>query len=200
MILPNQAIPSVEWPAQDKGAEQRMSLSQHPFSSRKLAWIASVIFCVLPPALAQQTSDLQQQLQQLKQQYEQTTKDLQQRISVLEQQIDAEKDLAQKEKETTVSAAELAAERVVKKTLLGDSDQVGSNFQGQIASPPTYDLLQEAESKIAGLEQQLGTFEFHGYFRSGYGLNSKGGQQVAFQAGTGRGRKIPSGQRSGNLR
>ena len=25
-------------------------------------------------------------------------------------------------------------------------------------------------------------FEFHGYFRSGYGLNSVGGQQVAFQA------------------
>src|SRR5260370_17879464 len=28
----------------------------------------------------------------------------------------------------------------------------------------------------------MGAFEFHGYFRSGYGLNSEGGQQVAFQA------------------
>src|SRR5262249_54046821 len=29
---------------------------------------------------------------------------------------------------------------------------------------------------------QVGAFEFHGYFRSGYGQNSRGGQQVAFQA------------------
>jgi maltoporin len=28
----------------------------------------------------------------------------------------------------------------------------------------------------------VGTFEFHGYLRSGYGLDSEGGQQVAFQA------------------
>src|SRR5262249_10062497 len=32
------------------------------------------------------------------------------------------------------------------------------------------------------LKEQVGAFEFHGYFRSGYGLNSKGGSQVAFQA------------------
>jgi maltoporin len=32
------------------------------------------------------------------------------------------------------------------------------------------------------LQEQVGVFEFHGYFRSGYGLNSEGGQQVAFQA------------------
>src|SRR5262249_18886393 len=32
------------------------------------------------------------------------------------------------------------------------------------------------------LQQQVGSFEFHGYFRSGFGLNSAGGQQVAFQA------------------
>ena len=28
----------------------------------------------------------------------------------------------------------------------------------------------------------MASFEFHGYFRSGYGLNGKGGQQVAFIA------------------
>ena len=28
----------------------------------------------------------------------------------------------------------------------------------------------------------MGTFEFHGYLRSGYGLNGEGGQQVAFEA------------------
>ena len=28
----------------------------------------------------------------------------------------------------------------------------------------------------------MGSFEFHGYLRSGYGLNGEGGQQVAFEA------------------
>ena len=32
--------------------------------------------------------------------------------------------------------------------------------------------------KIAKLQEQAGAFEFHGYFRSGYGLNSAGGQQI----------------------
>jgi maltoporin len=140
-------------------------------------------------ASAQQDGDLRQQLQGLKQQYEQTTKDLQQRIVTLEQQIQKHNaDIAQQMEapktvdQATVSASELAAENAVRKVLFGNSDKVGAQYQGAIPSVPTYDLLQEAETKIAGLQQQLGTFEFHGYFRSGYGLNSEGGQQVAFQA------------------
>jgi len=154
-------------------------------------WVAIVAVVVVLHACAsaQQGVDLQQQLQQLKQQYEQTTKDLQQRIAVLEQQVQKQKETAAQEKatatasdEATVSAAELAAEDAVRKVLFGNANKVGAQYQGQIPSVPTYDLLQEAETKIAGLQQQLGTFEFHGYFRSGYGLNSEGGQQVAFQA------------------
>ena len=154
-------------------------------------WVAIVAVVVVLHACAsaQQGDDLQQQLQQLKQQYEQTTKDLQQRIAVLEQQIQKQNEAAAQEKatatasdEATVSAAELAAENAVRKVLFGNANKVGAQYQGQIPSVPTYDLLQEAETKIDGLQQQLGTFEFHGYFRSGYGLNSEGGQQVAFQA------------------
>jgi maltoporin len=59
---------------------------------------------------------------------------------------------------------------------------VGAKFQGQLPSEPSYDLLREADVKIEKLQEQLNAFEFHGYFRSGYGLNSQGGQQVAFQA------------------
>jgi len=151
-------------------------------------WAVILINLEILPASAQ-SDDLQQQLQQLKQQYEQTTKDLQQRIAVLEQQIEQQqvaaannKEKAKNEDEATVSAAELAAENAVKKVLFGGSGKVGAQYQGQLSSRPTYDLLQEAETKIGALQQQLGSFEFHGYFRSGYGLNSKGGQQVAFQA------------------
>jgi len=146
---------------------------------------------VLLPTLAsaQQDDGLQQQLQELKQQYEQSTKDMQQRITALEQQIQKQNEATGPQKEqaktsddATVSAAELAAETAVRKVLFGNSNKVGAQYQGQLPSVPTYDLLQEAETKIEGLQHQLGAFEFHGYFRSGYGLNSEGGQQVAFQA------------------
>jgi maltoporin len=157
------------------------------YSSKGIA--AFVVLLLLHTrASAQQDGDLQQRLQELKQQYEQTTKDLQQRIAVLEQQIQTQNEVAAQQESAraldnaTVSAAELAAENAVRKVLYGNSNKVGAQYQGEIPSVPTYDLLQEAETKIAGLQQQLGTFEFHGYFRSGYGSNSQGGQQVAFQA------------------
>ncbi len=178
--------------------------------SRCLRIVSAIVICPLVPlAAAQQTATqptqtLEQQLDQLKQQYEQTTQQLQQRIGALEQQIQQQKEEAakqqaqkekeqqedrqkeaeqkQKEKESTVSAAELATEQEAKKIISGESKQAGANFQGQLASEPSYDLLQEADTEIKGLERQVGTFEFHGYIRSGYGLNSVGGQQVAFQA------------------
>ena len=144
----------------------------------------TVIWCVVmgagsgPLAAAQQTDRLQEQLQQLKQQYDQTTRDLQQRIAALEQQVEQEKVNRERAKEGTVSAVELGADKAIH----GQSNQVGEKFQGHLSQEPTYDLLREADRKIEKLEEQVGTFEFHGYFRSGYGLNSVGGQQVAFQA------------------
>ena len=152
---------------------------------------AMIPFLILP-AVGQQTDELQEQLQQLKQQYDTTTHDLEQRIAALEQQIQKEnkareqqlakeKEENAKVKQATISAVELAAQQA-QKSVLGASDQVGAKFQGQVPSEPTYDLLKEADTKIANLQEQVGTFEFHGYFRSGYGLNSVGGQQIAFEA------------------
>ena len=149
---------------------------------RRWSWVTGGILLSATYASPQQNPDLQQQLQQLKQQYEQTTQAFQQRIAILEQQIEEQKTLAEREKKTAATVAELAAEQPVKKILTGAGSEVGAKFQGQLPSQPTYDLLQEARSEIAGLQQQVSAFEFHGYFRSGYGLNSKGGQQVAFQA------------------
>src|SRR5258708_5727432 len=133
-------------------------------------------------ATAQQPDQMEQQLQQLKQQYEETTHNLEQRIATLEQQIEKWKEEKAKTSRRTLSAAELATQEAVQKTITGQSDQVGAKFQGQLPSEPTYDLLREADVKIEKLQEQLSSFEFHGYFRSGYGLNSMGGQQVAFQA------------------
>ena len=136
---------------------------------------------------AQQEPDLQQQLQQLRTQYQQSTQDMQRRIAALEQQIEQDKLEREKEQEQeketkrTVSAVELAAQQT-EKSILGQSRQVGAQYQGQVAAEPTYDLLREADHKIEKLQEQVGMFEFHGYFRSGSGVNSVGGQQVAFQA------------------
>jgi maltoporin len=132
-------------------------------------------------AAGQQSDQLQQQLQQLKQQYDATTRDLEQRIAALEKEIEKEKESAVNAREGAVSTAQLAAEQA-QRVVLGQSDQVGAKYQGQLSSEPSYDLLRDADTKIEKLQEQLGTFEFHGYFRSGYGLNSAGGQQVAFQA------------------
>jgi maltoporin len=143
----------------------------------------------------QETEALQQlktQLLQMQKQYETTTHDLEQRIAALElqierenearaQQIQKENEDSAKAKQATVSTAELAVQDA-RKTVLGESNQVGSKFQGTVPSEPSYDLLKEADEKIEKLQEQEGAFEFHGYARSGYGVNSVGGQQVAFEA------------------
>lgn len=149
---------------------------------KRVLWIVGLVAAEALPSPAQQPEDLEKQLQQLKQQYDATTRDLEQRIAALEQQIQKQKEASEKAKEGTISAVELAAQQAAQKAVLGQADQVGAKYQGQVSSEPTYDLLNEAEATIAKLQEQVNSFEFHGYFRSGYGLNSEGGQQVAFQA------------------
>jgi len=142
----------------------------------------AVLLCAMAIARAQSPAQLEQQLQELKEQYAETTRAMEQRIAALEQQIAKERAAATTTpKEGTVSVGELAAQ-AAEKAASSHSDQEGAKFQGTVSSEPTYDLLREADQKIDKLQQQVGAFEFHGYFRSGYGLNGDGGQQVAFEA------------------
>jgi maltoporin len=147
-----------------------------------------------PDGRGPQPDDLRQQLQQLKQDYERTTRDLQQRIATLESQLDARGNVAETQAAPTtqsaptkqvptlsVSTAELAAE-VAKKMGLGEPNEKAQAYQGDLPSEPGYDLLHESEAKIARLKEQVNAFEFHGYFRSGGGVNGRGGQMAAFQA------------------
>lgn len=149
---------------------------------RLLLWCIAMTSLGVSAAPAQQPDQLQQQLQELKEQYAKSTRDLEQRIAALEQQIDKQKESSGTKKENTLSVVELATQQAAQRAVVDQSDQVGSKFQGQLPSEPTYDLLREADLKIAKLQEQVSGFEFHGYFRSGEGLNSVGGQQVAFQA------------------
>jgi maltoporin len=142
----------------------------------------AALSCSIASAIAQSTAQLDQQLQELKAQYAETTRSMEQRIAALEQQIATQREsAATAPKERSVSASDLATQAAEKVASKG-SDQVGAKYQGAVSSEPTYDLLTEADQKIDKLQQQIGAFEFHGYFRAGYGLNGDGGQQVAFQA------------------
>ncbi len=51
-----------------------------------------------------------------------------------------------------------------------------------IGNTPVYNALRDAEVRLEAVQQKVDALEFHGYLRSGYGLNGRGGQQVAFQA------------------
>src|SRR6266404_122516 len=154
---------------------------------KRVPWIVALVAAgdltsLAQQPVAQEPDDLQKQLEQLKQQYDATTHDLEQRIAALEQQIQKQQEASEKAKEGTVSVVELAAQQAAEKAVFGQSDQVGAKYQGQVPQEPEYDYLREADRKIANLQEQVSSFEFHGYFRSGYGLNSVGGQQVAFEA------------------
>jgi maltoporin len=163
----------------------------HGNIQRHLRRIVCFFVIFASTSLAAHGQDTQQQLQQLKEQLKATTKEFEQRISTLEQQLEKER-VANQQKDTTAEQAQTIEEltkptiaQIVQKpgkSLFVESNQVGAKFQGQLPSEPTYDLLRDADQKIAKLQERESSFEFHGYFRSGFGLNSKGGQQVAFEA------------------
>jgi maltoporin len=146
----------------------------------KLSFVLLLVLFVGFSAHGQQSDDVQKQIQQLKQQYEQTTRELQERIVALEQQLknegDKEAPAAKQERSGVVDALEDAT-----RTAFGQSKDKQA-LQGKVPAAPTYDQLRDADTRIRKLEDQAKTFELHGYLRSGYGLNSRGGQQVAFQA------------------
>ena len=165
----------------------RLSRIGCPYVVRVLGFLV-FIMSTSPVARGQ---DTEQQLRELKEKFETTTKQFEERISTLEQQLEAERD-ARKLKDASAEGA-LATERPTnpgvvqivgkpEKPQPTESNEVGAKFQGQLPSEPTYDLLREADEKIAKLQERESSFEFHGYFRSGFGLNSHGGQQVAFEA------------------
>lgn len=141
-------------------------------------------FCAAGPMCAQQSDGLQQQLEQLKQEYQQKLQELDQRLAALEKQSTPAPAPAQAApQQSAAKAATVALGDALGESLKNAiSGQNGQSAQGQLPSEPTYDLLQEAQTEISKLEAAAKTFEFHGYFRSGYGLNSVGGEQVAFQA------------------
>ncbi len=150
--------------------------------SKQPVCAAVILMWACSAASGQQIEDLRRQMEQLKQEYQQKIQELDRRLGALEQgparaPVPIGSPSAAAQSAGRASVVEKAAVEAAKNALTPPP-----NFQGQLPSEPRYDLLQEAETKIETLERQAKSFEFHGYVRSGYGLNSEGGQMVAFQA------------------
>jgi len=145
-----------------------------------LPCLAAMTLIRTPAVSAQQGEDLQQQVKQLKQEYEQVIADLQKRLAALEGKAAEQKTKPTSGEKYTVTAQQAAQEIV--KPIEGNREQNEKSLQEQTTTNTTYIQLRDADTKIKKLEEQVKAFEFHGYLRSGYGLNGRGGQQVAFQA------------------
>jgi maltoporin len=148
-----------------------------------LCTVVAGLLLPLQRASAQTTEDLQQQIQQMKQLYEQQISALEGRIASLEQANHAAAHVTQ---QNTVSVTDLQAE-VAKEVSAQEKPKLTRGErteieQTELANTPTYDQVQDSLQVVKELQQQAKQFEFHGYMRSGEGLNSEGGQMVAFQA------------------
>ncbi len=107
-------------------------------------------------------------IETLRKELEALKADYQQKIRLLEQKID---DLSKKD---------LALQQAVEANRQRSEEALAEAKQAQAATAtlgrtPLFD-------KVETLEEANKAFEFHGYARSGFGLNGLGGQQVAFQA------------------
>lgn len=148
-----------------------------------LSLLAAAILFLSPSAQAQTTQELQLEIQQMKHMYEQQIAALEGRITSLEQ---ANRAGAHAAPESVVTVKDLQTE-VNKQVAAHDEPKLTRGQkteieQAELANTPQYDSVQDNEKVVAELQQQVKAFEFHGYLRSGQGLNSKGGQMVAFQA------------------
>jgi maltoporin len=117
-------------------------------------------------ALSQPQTPPAENAAQLRAEIANLRKDYEARIAAMEQRLQ-QVEVAEKEVEEQARLAQEQAAEVARQT---------EELRKQVAElgmTPLYDQLALPHQK---------EFEFHGYLRSGFGVNSKGGAQVAFQA------------------
>jgi len=150
---------------------------------------ASLATLLAPASRAQTPQELQKELQQLKLDYESKIATLEKRLSQLEVASSPSGAPAAAvpypvqstpQNQPPSTAAKKVAQGTWKIVQGGQTDTAA--LQEQLGSGLEYDQLRDADVRLKNLEAQTKAFEFHGYLRSGYGLNGEGGQQVAFQA------------------
>ena len=175
----------------EKGELDRMD---HPMRFTRLECLSLTLLLAslcAPLACAQTPQELQKELQMLKTEYETKIAALETRVAQLEAVTSAR--VAAAPPAPAVSAVTGAvppgtpadlAQKVGQNTwkIVQGGNTDTKTLQQQVGSGLEYDQLRDSEVRIENLEAQSKAFEFHGYLRSGYGLNGSGGQQVAFLA------------------
>jgi maltoporin len=157
--------------------------------------LAAVFFLILSTLLptatrAQDPADLKKELDAIKKEYAARISTLEDHIVQLEKQnasanaapaaVSATQPATSAPRPTKSAADQIAAQ--IAKPITGDQAQDEKTLQAQTTSDTSYVQLRDSDNRIEKLEQNAKSFEYHGYFRSGYGLNERGGQQIAFQA------------------
>ena len=141
---------------------------------------------------AQDPADLKKELDAMKKEYADRVAQLESRIAALEKSTtppsaatNAPAIAAPSNTQPSTESAGAGLPMPAKSLLSLVEDMQGQDqkkLQAETTSETTYVQLRDSDTRIEKLEAATKSFEFHGYFRSGYGLNERGGQQIAFQA------------------
>jgi maltoporin len=136
---------------------------------------ASLLLCFFASTLyGDEIEDLRKELAELKRDYTRRVESLEARLAQLDavqsKAIETDKQIMELAVRTEVKAIETAEQLEEAKEIIQQNKAAIENS----TSTPLFDKNEASETGKA--------FEFHGYARSGYGLNERGGPQVAFQA------------------
>jgi len=123
----------------------------------------ALLFCLATAAWAQspEIDTLRKELEAVKAEYQQKIQAMEKKLEELAAQSAALQQQAEENRKVSTAALQLA--------------QRNRAAVARLGATPLFD-------KIETLEGKAKEFEFHGYARSGFGLNGMGGQQVGFQA------------------
>lgn len=148
-------------------------------------------FCIFPPPAsaqgpAQDTADLRKELDAMKKDYADRVAQLEARIAALEKQTAANASAATPSAIAPPPVQAVSAQPTPSKSIADLIESLQGQdekaLQAQTTSDTSYVQLRDSDTRIEKLEASVKSFEFHSYFRSGYALNERGGQQIAFEA------------------
>jgi maltoporin len=145
------------------------------FEERVMIGRTSLTLCFLASVrCADEVEDLKRELAELKRDYTQRVEKIEARLDQLSAEqvkgIEVNQKVLDMVGRTEVKALETAQKLEEAQEQIRQNKEAIDNF----SSTPLYDKKEVADTAKS--------FEFHGYARSGYGINERGGPQVAFQA------------------
>jgi maltoporin len=158
---------------------------------------AMVVICSLINTKALSGSDeqielLKEQIELMKKQHTEEMKILQERLKSLEQQVSRMKEGGEEiqsivteanEKDAVKDREEISREEGIPVTVLAAPGKQPETLPSKKEAAPYKDLLKSSTPFFDNLPSYVTRgFEFHGYLRSGFGINGEGGDQVAFIA------------------